>query len=73
MIPGLEKATAHITDMIYTIVIVMIVLTIVSAIAAKAIGGKNQTRRRTTAGLVYAIGMILFAFLLLPKILNAGG
>ena len=73
MIPGLEKATAHITNTIYSIVVATIVLTIISAIAAKAVGGKDPQRRRATAGLVYGIGMLLFAITLLPKILKSGG
>ncbi|MFC5571552.1 hypothetical protein ACFPN1_15945 [Lysobacter yangpyeongensis] len=66
----LEKATAHITGSFYSIAIAVIALSILSLVVAKTVGGKNRRQQRATAELTFAIGMVLFALLFLPRILS---
>jgi Na+-driven multidrug efflux pump len=72
MNPALEQATSHITGTFYSIAIAVVVLGILSVVVAKTIGGKNRRQRKATAELVFAIGMLLFALIFLPRILGTG-
>jgi predicted small integral membrane protein len=72
MNPQLAKATAHITDVVYSITIAVIVFGVISLVAAKTIGGKTKRQQKLTAELVFAVGMLLFALVFLPRILAGG-
>ncbi len=72
MNPALEKATSHATGGFYSIAIVVVVLGILAAVVANTVGGKNRRQRQATAKLVFAIGMLLFALIFLPRILGIG-
>jgi Na+-driven multidrug efflux pump len=72
MNPALEKATSHIAGTFYSIAIAVVVLGILSVVVAKTIGGKNRRQQKATAKLVFAIGMLLFALVFLPRILGTG-
>ena len=72
MNPALEKATSQIAGTFYSIAIAVVVLGILSVVVAKTIGGKSRRQQKTTAKLVFAIGMLLFALVFLPRILGTG-
>jgi len=73
MTPELAKATAHITGVFYALAIAVAVVGVLSLVVAKTVGGKTRRQRQATAKVVFAIGMLLFALLFLPRILGSNG
>ena len=73
MTPELAKATAHITGTFYALAIAVVTVGVLSLIVAKTMGGKTRRQRQATAKVVFAIGMLLFALLFLPRILGSTG
>jgi uncharacterized membrane protein len=69
---ALAKGVSQITTGFYTIAIAATVLGIVAVIIGSKVGGKNRRQRKATADLVWAIGLVLLASLLVPKLFSGG-
>ena len=70
MNPEIEKAIAPVTTGFYALAIAVVLVAIVAAVAAKSFGGKTKRQRQATAKLLFALGILVFAFAALPKILG---
>lgn len=73
MSPAIEQATSLITGRIFTIVIVVVVLTVLSLVAGRVIGKNDKRKRKAVTNLTFYGGMIMFALFFLPQFLGARG
>jgi hypothetical protein len=63
----LADAVSKITFGFYTLAFLFIGLAFFAAVVSKR-GGKNRRQKRVTADLVWAIGLLLIAILVLPRL-----
>lgn len=73
MNPTLEKAVSQITSGFYTIAMAMVALGILAMFIGSRFGGKSRRQRKATADLVWAIGLLVLAILVIPKLFGGGG
>lgn len=73
MNPAIEQATSLIIERIFTIAIVVVVLTVLSLVAGRVIGKNDKRKRKVATNLTFYGGMIMFALFYLPQLLGARG
>jgi hypothetical protein len=67
MNPQLDSAVSKLTGGFYTLAILFIGLAIFAALVGTG-GGKNRKQKRATADLVWTVGLLQIALLVLPKL-----
>ena len=70
MNPQLQQGVSQITTGLYTMAGFAVVLAILSLVIASKFGGKTRRQKKATAGLVWAIGFVLFALIAMPRLFS---
>ncbi len=64
----MQEGISHITTGLYTMAGFAVFLAIVSLVIAHKFGGKTRRQKKATAGLVWALGLVLFAVFAMPRL-----
>ncbi len=66
----LQESISQVTTGFYTMAAFAVVLAIISLFVAHKFGGKTRRQKKATAGLVWAIGFVFFALVVMPRLFN---
>ena len=69
----MERVVSVVTGHIITIGISVVVLTVVSLVAGRAVGKNDKRKWRQVVNLTFFGGMILFAIVFIPQLVGARG
>ena len=65
---ALQEGVSRITHGLYIMAGYAIVLAILSVVIGRKFGGNDRRQQKRTANLVWAIGLVLFALIAIPRI-----
>ena len=65
---ALQEGVSKITDGLYIMAGYVIVLTIISVVIGRKFGGKDRRQQKRTENLVWAVGLVLFVLIAMPRI-----
>jgi hypothetical protein len=71
MNPMLEESVAQITSGFHVLAVAVIVVGVAAVLVGRKSGGKTKGQRKATADLVWGIGLLVMAVLLIPRLFGA--
>jgi uncharacterized membrane protein len=70
---GIYKAIEPAIGVLYSLIIALFFIAIFSAVVAHLVGGKTRRKRKATFNIVTAICILIYAVVILPRVLGTGG
>ena len=65
---ALQEGVSKITNGLLIMAVYVVVLAIVALVVGRKFGGKDRRQQKRTANLVWALGLVLFAVVAIPRI-----
>ncbi len=65
---ALQEGVSKIADGLYIMAGYVIVLTIISVVIGRKFGGKDRRQQKRKENLVWAVGLVLFVLIAMPRI-----